>query len=61
MNNEVTVADYVRTALSLQGIEVDEARLASVTQQFVLLTSMANSFLAESLPAELESAPIYRL
>lgn len=61
MNTEISLEDYVRIALLLQGMEVDEARLASITQQFVLLNAMASHFLAEALPAELESAPIYRL
>lgn len=61
MNNKIYLEEYVKVALSLQGMEVDKQRLASVIQQFALLTSMANGFLDEPLPAELESAPVYRL
>ncbi len=61
MYNEIPLEDYVKITLLLQGMEVDAQRLEAITQQFTLLTSMANSFLAEPLAAELESAPVYRL
>lgn len=61
MKTEISLEEYVRIALLLQGMEVKKARLTSITQQFVLLNSMASHFLDEPLPVELESAPIYRL
>jgi hypothetical protein len=61
MINKICLEEYVKVALVLQGTEVDKQRLASIVQQFALLTSMANSFMDEPLAAELESAPVYRL
>lgn len=61
MNKEIDLQHYVETALALQDMPVDPQRLASVTRQFALLASMADSFMAEPLPPELESAPLYRL
>jgi hypothetical protein len=61
MINKICLEEYVKLALVLQGTEVDKQRLASIVQQFALLTSMANSFMDEPLAAELESAPVYRL
>ncbi|BBP00964.1 DUF4089 domain-containing protein [Sulfuriferula nivalis] len=61
MINKIYLEEYVKVALSLQGTEVDKQRLASIVQQFALLTSMTNSFIDEPLSAELESAAIYRL
>jgi hypothetical protein len=62
MINKNCLEEYVKVALLLQGTEeVDKQRLASIVQQFALLTSMANSFMDEPFAAELESAPIYRL
>lgn len=54
------LAEYVRMALQLHGLEVDDARRAAVTQQFVLLAAMADLFLAETYPSEISTAPIYR-
>ena len=53
--------EYVRAALILQRLEIDDTRRAAVTQQFNLLATMAESFMAEPLPADAEPAPIYRL
>lgn len=53
--------EYVRAALTLQRLEIDHTRLTEVTQQFNLLASMAQTFLAETLPPDEEPAPIYRL
>lgn len=62
MTNKPSIyAEYVRTALLLQRLEIDDARLTTVTQQFNLLAAMAETFMAESLPADAEPAPIYRL
>lgn len=54
------IAEYVRMALQLHGLEVDDARRAAITKQFEILTGMADLFLAEADPSE-TSAPIYRL
>ena len=61
MNSSHIPEDYVKTALLLQGMAMDDERLAAVTQQFILLTAMANCFLAEPLPPELEPATVYQL
>ena len=61
MNTETYLQDYVKMGLALQGIPVDAQRLVSVTEQFALLTAIANVFLVEPLSAELESASIYQL
>lgn len=61
MNTETYLRDYVKVTLALQGIPVDAQRLFLVTEQFTLLTAMANVFLVEPLSAELESASIYQL
>lgn len=55
------VAEYVRVALQLHGLEVDDARRTAITKQFEILTSMAELFLAEADPSETSTAPIYRL
>lgn len=54
-------AEYVRVALQLHGLEVDDARRAAVTKQFEILAGMADLFLAEAYPSEISTAPIYRL
>ena len=54
-------AEYVRAALILQRLEIDDTRRAAVTQQFNLLAAMAETFMVEPLPADAEPAPIYRL
>ena len=55
------IAEYVRLALQLHGLEVDDARRAAITKQFEILTSMAELFLSEADPSETSTAPIYRL
>lgn len=57
--NDLT--EYIRVALQLQGLEVDDARRAAVTRQFEILAGMADLFLAETTPSEISAAPIYRL
>lgn len=61
MNTSHIPEDYVKTALLLQGMTIDDEQLAAVTQQFILLTAMAYCFLAEPLPHELEPATVYQL
>lgn len=61
MNHSPVPADYVKAALLLQGMTIDDERLAAVTQQFILLAAMADSVLAEPLPPELEPAAVYQL
>lgn len=55
------IAEYVRVALQLQGLEVDDARRAAITKQFEILAGMADLFLDEANPSETSTAPIYRL
>ena len=55
------LTEYVRAALQLHGLELDDARRAAVTQQFEILAGMADLFLAETYPSEISTAPIYRL
>jgi len=55
------IADYVRVALQLHGLEVDDERRAAITKQFEILAGMADLFLAEANPPEISTAPIYRL
>ena len=52
---------YVEAALRLQGIVLDVQQVAAVAQQFSLLAGMARTYMAEPLPAELESAAVYQL
>ena len=55
------LTEYVRVTLQLHGLELDDARRAAVTQQFEILTGMADLFLSETYPSEISTAPIYRL
>ncbi len=53
--------EYVRVALRLQRLEIDDTRRTAVTHQFRLLAAMAEAFMEEPLPPDMEPAPIYRL
>ena len=60
-NTPKTWTEYVRAAMTLQRLEIDDTRLTAVTQQFDLLAAMAETFIVEPLPPDGEPAPIYRL
>jgi len=57
---DVQLADYVRTALALQGYELDAAQTAAVTLQFARIARIASTFLEQSLPPEAEPLPVFR-
>lgn len=61
MQDENILSEYVTAALALQNIELDDVRRAEVEKQFRLLESMAEKFLEEDIPSDIEPAQIFRL
>jgi hypothetical protein len=58
---DIESSQYVDAALKLHGLTLDESCRAEVENQFNLLESMMQIVDSEPLPAEIESANIFRL
>ena len=54
-------SQYIDAALKLHGLTLDEACRVEVGNQFALLEGMMKIVDSEPLPAEIESANIFRL
>lgn len=53
------VAAYVRAAAELQGLALDEAELARVTDAFALVARFAEPVLAWPVDVTVEPAPVF--
>ena len=52
--------DYVRSALTLQGYALDEAKIVEIARQFARITAIAEPMLDIELPDDGEPASIFR-
>ena len=54
------IDDYVRAALAVQGYQLDDAQTGEVIVQFSRIEAIAQTFLCQSLPLDLDAAPVFR-
>jgi len=51
---------YVKAALVLQGYSFNEHQTAAITHEFEHIASIAQILIHQSLPFELDAAPVFR-
>jgi hypothetical protein len=62
-NTEMTATAldaYVRSALTMQGYQFDEAQIAGIIVQFARIEGIARGFLDIALPLAAEAAPVFQ-